>query len=100
LQIDSRKMTAGQTWPVAPGVGPRTMAVDQRNGRLFIGCANRRMIILDSNNGRVPRYQSGRDRMTPLTIRKHGSYIRPVAARALFRSSSRNLQTTTACLKP
>jgi len=53
LQIDSRKMTAGQTWPVAPGVGPRTMAVDQKNGRLFIGCANRRMVIMDSNNGRV-----------------------------------------------
>jgi len=52
-QIDSRKMTAGQTWPVAPGVSPRTMAVDQKNGRLFIGCANRRMVILDSNNGRV-----------------------------------------------
>jgi DNA-binding beta-propeller fold protein YncE len=27
------------------------MAVDQHNGRLFIGCANRRMVILDSNNG-------------------------------------------------
>jgi len=53
LQIDSRKMTAGQTWPVAPGVGPRTMAVDQKNARLFIGCANRLMVILDSNNGRV-----------------------------------------------
>src|SRR5262249_44664238 len=53
LQIDARKMTAGQTWPVAPGVGPRTMAVDQKNGRLFIGCANRRVVILDSNNGRV-----------------------------------------------
>jgi len=53
LQIDARKMTAGQTWPVAPGVGPRTMAVDQKNGRLFIGCANRRMVIMDSSNGRV-----------------------------------------------
>ena len=53
LQIDSRKMMAGQTWPVAPGVGPRTMAVDQKNGRLFIGCANRRMVIMDSNSGRV-----------------------------------------------
>jgi len=53
LQIDSRKMTAGQTWPVAPCEGPRTMAVDQKNGKLFIGCANRRMVILDSNNGRV-----------------------------------------------
>jgi DNA-binding beta-propeller fold protein YncE len=53
LQIDSWKMTAGQTWPVAPCEGPRTMAVDQRNHRLFIGCANRRMVILDSNNGGV-----------------------------------------------
>jgi DNA-binding beta-propeller fold protein YncE len=51
LQIDSRQMKVGQTWPVAPCVGPRTMAVDQQNGRLFIGCANRRMVILDSNNG-------------------------------------------------
>jgi DNA-binding beta-propeller fold protein YncE len=53
LQIDSRSMTPGQTWPIAPGVGPRTMAVDQKNGRLFVGCANRRMVVLDSNNGRV-----------------------------------------------
>jgi DNA-binding beta-propeller fold protein YncE len=53
LQIDARKMAAGQTWPVAPCEGPRTMAVDQKNGRLFIGCSNRRMAILDSSNGRV-----------------------------------------------
>jgi DNA-binding beta-propeller fold protein YncE len=53
LQIDSRKMTAGQTWPVAPCEGPVTIAVDQKNGRLFIGCENRLMVILDSNNGRV-----------------------------------------------
>jgi DNA-binding beta-propeller fold protein YncE len=53
LQIDSRMMAARQTWPVAPCEGPRTMAVDQKNGRLFIGCANLRMAILDSNNGRV-----------------------------------------------
>src|SRR5262249_18865639 len=36
----------------------------------------------------------------PLTIRKHGSYTPPMAATAVFRSSSRNLQITTACLKP
>src|SRR5436190_547138 len=53
LQIDAHKMTAGQTWPVAPCEGPRTMAVDHKNGRLFIGCANRRMVILDSSNGRA-----------------------------------------------
>jgi DNA-binding beta-propeller fold protein YncE len=53
LQIDAWRMAAGQTWSVAPCEGPRTMAVDQKNGRLFIGCTNRRMVILDSNNGRV-----------------------------------------------
>jgi DNA-binding beta-propeller fold protein YncE len=53
LQIDADKMTPARTWPVAPGEGPRTMAVDQQNGRLFIGCANRRMVVLDSNNGHV-----------------------------------------------
>jgi DNA-binding beta-propeller fold protein YncE len=36
LQIDSKKMIAGQTWPVAPGIGPRTMAVDQKNKRLSL----------------------------------------------------------------
>jgi DNA-binding beta-propeller fold protein YncE len=29
------------------------MAVDQKSGRLFVGCANRRMVVLDSNSGRV-----------------------------------------------
>jgi DNA-binding beta-propeller fold protein YncE len=53
LRIDARKMTPDQTWPVAPGEGPRTMAVDQNNGRLFVGCANRRMVVLDSSNGRA-----------------------------------------------
>jgi DNA-binding beta-propeller fold protein YncE len=47
LQIDARKMAIAQSWPVAPCMGPRTMAVDQMNGRLFIGCANRLMAILD-----------------------------------------------------
>jgi DNA-binding beta-propeller fold protein YncE len=53
LQIDAAKMAPGQTWPIAPGEGQRTMAVDQQNGRLFIGCANHRMVVLDSNDGHV-----------------------------------------------
>jgi DNA-binding beta-propeller fold protein YncE len=53
LQIDARKMRAGKTWSVAPCEGPRTMAIDQKNARLFVGCSNRRMAILDSSNGRA-----------------------------------------------
>jgi DNA-binding beta-propeller fold protein YncE len=53
LQIDAKTMAPQQTWPVAPCLGPRTIAVDAANGRLFVGCANLRMAVLDSTNGRV-----------------------------------------------
>jgi DNA-binding beta-propeller fold protein YncE len=53
LQIDAQKMTPSQSWPVAPGEGPRTMAVDPHNGRLFVGCANRQMVVLNSSDGRL-----------------------------------------------
>ena len=53
LQIDSRKMTAGERWPLGACQRPGTMAIDQKNRRLFIGCANRLMAILDANDGRL-----------------------------------------------
>lgn len=53
LQIDARRMAVAQSWPVAPCQGPRTMAIDAKNERLFVGCANRLMAVLDSRNGRV-----------------------------------------------
>src|SRR6266849_115831 len=53
LRIDSRTLTAGERWPLGDCQRPGTMAIDQKNGRLFIGCANRLMTILDSNDGRL-----------------------------------------------
>ena len=53
LQIDSRKLTAGERWPLGDCQRPGTMAIDQKNSRLFIGCGNRLMAILDSNDGRL-----------------------------------------------
>ncbi len=53
LQIDSQKMTAEQRWPLGACQRPGTMAIDQKNRRLFIGCANRLMAILDANDGRL-----------------------------------------------
>jgi hypothetical protein len=29
------------------------MAIDQKNGRLFVGCENRMMVVLDANSGRL-----------------------------------------------
>src|SRR5260370_38760680 len=53
LRIDSRTLTAGERWPLGTCERPGSMAIDQKNARLFIGCANRLMAILDSNNGRL-----------------------------------------------
>jgi len=53
LRIDSRTLMAGERWPLGTCERPGTMAIDQKNGRLFIGCANRLMAILDSNDGRL-----------------------------------------------
>ena len=53
LRIDSRTLTAGERWPLGTCERPGTMAIDQKNGRLFIGCGNRLMTILDSNDGRL-----------------------------------------------
>jgi DNA-binding beta-propeller fold protein YncE len=53
LRIDSRTLAAGERWPLGDCQRPGTMAIDQKNGRLFIGCANRLMAILDANNGRL-----------------------------------------------
>jgi hypothetical protein len=97
LQIDARKMAAGQTWPVAPCEGPRTMAVDQKNGRLFIGCSNAAWLFwIRAMGAWLARYRSGRARMIPPTIRKRASYIPPMAT-GPSPSFSRNLQTVIAC---
>ncbi len=52
LQIDSRKMAAGESWPLGSCERPGTIAIDRNNGRLFVGCANGVMVVLDANNGR------------------------------------------------
>jgi hypothetical protein len=53
LRIDSRQLVAGERWPLGDCQRPGTMAIDQKNNRLFIGCANRLMAIVDSNDGRL-----------------------------------------------
>jgi hypothetical protein len=39
-------------WPVAPCEAPSSMAFDARN-RLFLGCRNRVMAVVDSGTGKV-----------------------------------------------
>lgn len=51
--LDSRKLVVEHRWPLAPGEDPTGMAIDLRNHRLFIGCGNKVMAVLDTKNGTV-----------------------------------------------
>lgn len=51
--IDTKSHTVKTTWPIAPGEEPSGMAFDSTNHRLFLGCGNKMMVMLDSTNGKV-----------------------------------------------
>ncbi len=51
--IDTQSHAVLQHWPIAPGEEPSGMAFDQKNHRLFLGCGNKLMAMLDSGIGRV-----------------------------------------------
>jgi DNA-binding beta-propeller fold protein YncE len=51
--IDARGHKLLTTWPIAPGEEPSGMAFDMLHHRLFLGCANKKMVMVDSTNGKV-----------------------------------------------
>ncbi|HET6402350.1 MAG TPA: YncE family protein [Candidatus Kapabacteria bacterium] len=53
VKISVGNNTVEKAWPVAPGEEPSALAMDRGRDRLFIGCANERMVIMDSRDGHV-----------------------------------------------
>src|SRR5262245_1905311 len=51
--FDTRTLATGATWPLAPGESPSGLAMDRVHRRLFSGCANRLLAVVDANDGRV-----------------------------------------------
>ena len=51
--IDADKHEVVAHWSLAPGEGPSGIALDARHHRLFSGCHNKMMIMLDTENGKV-----------------------------------------------
>jgi DNA-binding beta-propeller fold protein YncE len=52
VDFKARKVVAN--WPVAPGGLPVGMAIDARNGRLFIGCRGpQKLIVMSTKDGNV-----------------------------------------------
>ena len=53
VAIDTTYHKIVSAWPTAPGAGGSGMAIDLVNHRLFIGCDNNLMVMMDSTSGKV-----------------------------------------------
>jgi YVTN family beta-propeller protein len=53
VSFDTRALTLGPRWPLAPGEEPSGLAYDAAHRRLFAGCGNKLMVIVDADSGRV-----------------------------------------------
>ncbi len=51
--IDTKTHQVVNHWPIAPGEEASGMAIDLEHHRLFIGCHNKLMAMVDSTNGKV-----------------------------------------------
>jgi DNA-binding beta-propeller fold protein YncE len=53
VEFDSRKLTIDATWALAPGEEPTGIAMDRKHRRLFVGCANKLMAVVNADSGKV-----------------------------------------------
>jgi YVTN family beta-propeller protein len=53
VAIDSAKHEIVAHWPIAPGAEASGMAIDLKHHRLFLGCGNKLMVMLDYTTGKV-----------------------------------------------
>jgi YVTN family beta-propeller protein len=51
--IDMKEHKVVANWPIDPGKSASGLAIDPQLHRLIIGCANSKMILMDSTNGKV-----------------------------------------------
>jgi DNA-binding beta-propeller fold protein YncE len=52
VAIDSKQMKVVARWSVAPGEEPTGLAMDVAHRRLFVGCGNNKMVVLDADSGK------------------------------------------------
>jgi len=51
--IDTKEHKVVNHWPIAPGEEASGMAIDLEHHRLFLGCGNKLMVMMDSGSGKV-----------------------------------------------
>jgi DNA-binding beta-propeller fold protein YncE len=51
--LDPQNLKVKSTWPLAPCESPSGLAMDVKNRRLFAGCDNKMMAVVNADNGKV-----------------------------------------------
>jgi len=51
--IDANKLVVKTTWPLAPCKEPTGLSMDKKNRRLFVGCDNTMMAVVNADTGQV-----------------------------------------------
>ena len=53
VHVDAEKLTVLHRWPLAPCTEPSGLAMDMQTRRLFVGCDNKMMAIVNADTGKV-----------------------------------------------
>jgi YVTN family beta-propeller protein len=53
VRLDSKALKIANRWPVAPCGSPSSMAFDALSRRIFVGCRNHLMAVVNADSGRV-----------------------------------------------
>jgi len=53
LALDPKKLSVEHRWPLAPCEEPSGMAIDRAHKRLFVGCSNKTMAMMDATSGKL-----------------------------------------------
>jgi len=51
--IDPNKLEVKAKWPLAPCESPSGLSIDRKNRRLFVGCENKMMAVVNADTGKV-----------------------------------------------
>jgi DNA-binding beta-propeller fold protein YncE len=53
VAFESKTMKVVARWPLSPGEEPTGLALDEEHNRLFAGCGNKLMVVLDATTGKT-----------------------------------------------
>jgi YVTN family beta-propeller protein len=53
LHIDVNTLQVKDRWPLAPCATPTSLAMDTQNRRLFVGCRNKQLAVLNADTGKL-----------------------------------------------